>query len=112
MNTKLHAATDQNEFPNNFFITARQISDCTGATALLESFLAVQRMLVDQGHDADRISPLRCQPKMEGGHQLYLDMIRLDFRYSYNRRSYNNGVETSHRPRSATARLLPHHQGF
>ncbi|GEM16297.1 IS5 family transposase [Gluconobacter oxydans] len=43
MNTKLHAITDQNGRPLSFFMTAGQISDYTGATALLE----------DRGYDAD-----------------------------------------------------------
>lgn len=36
MNTKLHAVTDANGRPLSFFITARQVSDYTGAAALLD----------------------------------------------------------------------------
>lgn len=39
MNTKLHAVTDQNGRPLSFFMTAGQISDYTGAAALLDSLL-------------------------------------------------------------------------
>jgi len=53
MNTKLHAITDQNGRPLSFFMTAGQISDYTGAAALLDSLPAAQWMLVDRGYDAD-----------------------------------------------------------
>ncbi|MBF0852429.1 IS5 family transposase [Gluconobacter sp. R75690] len=53
MNTKLHAITDQNGRPLSFFMTAGQISDYTGATALLDSLPAAQWMLGDRGYDAD-----------------------------------------------------------
>jgi len=36
MNTKLHAVTDANGRPLSFFITAGQVSDYTGAAALLD----------------------------------------------------------------------------
>ncbi|NVN05367.1 IS5 family transposase [Asaia spathodeae] len=53
MNTKLHAVTDQNGRPLSFFMTAGQISDYTGAAALLDSLPAAQWMLRDRGYDAD-----------------------------------------------------------
>jgi len=53
MNTKLHAVTDQNGRPLSFFMTAGQISDYTGAAALLDSLPAAQWMLGDRGYDAD-----------------------------------------------------------
>src|SRR3546814_8992191 len=37
MNTKLHAVTDANGRPISFFMTAGQVSDYTGAAALLDS---------------------------------------------------------------------------
>ena len=37
MNTKLHAVTETRGRPIRFFITAGQISDYTGAVALLSS---------------------------------------------------------------------------
>ncbi|WP_228391861.1 IS5 family transposase [Gluconobacter aidae] len=53
MNTKLHAVIDQNGRPLSFFMTAGQISDYTGAAALLDSLPAAQWMLGDRGYDAD-----------------------------------------------------------
>ncbi|KXV35768.1 transposase, partial [Gluconobacter japonicus] len=53
MNTKLHAATDQNGRPLSFFMTAGQISDYTGASALLDSLPMAQWLLADRGYDAD-----------------------------------------------------------
>ena len=37
MNTKLHAVTDANGRPISLFVTAGQVSDYTGAAALLDS---------------------------------------------------------------------------
>ncbi len=53
MNTRLHAVTDQNGRPLNFFMTAGQISDYTGASALLDSLPMAQWLLADRGYDAD-----------------------------------------------------------
>ncbi|GLQ58398.1 DDE transposase [Gluconobacter japonicus] len=53
MNTKLHAITDQNGRSLSFFMPAGQISDYTGAAALLDSLPAAQWMLADRGYDAD-----------------------------------------------------------
>ncbi|KXV35589.1 transposase [Gluconobacter thailandicus] len=53
MNTKLHAITDQNGRPLSFFMTAGQVSDYTGAAALLDSLPMAQWMLADRGYDAD-----------------------------------------------------------
>lgn len=53
MNTKLHAVTDANGRPLSFFITAGQISDYTGAAALLDDLPKAQRMLADRGYDAE-----------------------------------------------------------
>ena len=53
MNTKLHAVTDANGRPLNFFITAFQISDYTGAAALLDDMLKAQWILADRGYDAE-----------------------------------------------------------
>ncbi|BAK83607.1 transposase [Komagataeibacter medellinensis NBRC 3288] len=53
MNTKLHAVTDQNGRPLSFFMTAGQISDYTGASALLDSLPMAQWLLADRGYDAD-----------------------------------------------------------
>ena len=53
MNTKLHAVTDADGRPLSFFITAGQVSDYTGAAALLDDLPKTQWMLADRGYDAD-----------------------------------------------------------
>ena len=53
MNTKLHAITDQNGRPLCFFMTAGQISDYIGASALLDNLPMAQWLLADRGYDAD-----------------------------------------------------------
>jgi len=53
MNTKLHAVTDRNGRPLDFFMTVGQISDYTGAAALLGSLPSAEWMLADRGYDAD-----------------------------------------------------------
>ena len=53
MDTKLHAVTDANGRPISFFMTAGQVSDYTGAAALLDSLPKAQWMLADRGYDAD-----------------------------------------------------------
>ena len=66
MNTKLHAATDEEGRPIRFFMTAGEIGDFTGAAALLCSLPSAQWPLApshglranhcratDRGHDAD-----------------------------------------------------------
>lgn len=50
---KLHAVTDRNGRPIRFVMTAGQISDHTGAAALLDDLPAVKWPLADRGHDAD-----------------------------------------------------------
>ncbi len=53
MNTKLHAVTDANGRPISFFITAGQVSDYTGAAALLDELPRAKWLLADRGYDAD-----------------------------------------------------------
>ena len=53
MNTKLHAITDADGRPLSFFMTAGQVSDYTGAAALLDDLPKAQWMLADRGYDAD-----------------------------------------------------------
>jgi transposase len=53
MNTKLHAVTDAEGRPLSFFMTAGQVSDYTGAAALLDDLPKAQWMLGDRGYDAD-----------------------------------------------------------
>ena len=53
LNTKLHAVTDAKGHPLKFFMTAGQVSDYTGAAALLGSLPAAEWMIADRGYDAD-----------------------------------------------------------
>ena len=53
MNAKLHAVTDANGRPISLFVTAGQVSDYTGAAALLDSLPRAQWLLGDRGYDAD-----------------------------------------------------------
>jgi len=53
MNTKLHAVTDTIGRPIRFFMTAGQVSDYTGARALVSSLPAADWLLGDRGYDAD-----------------------------------------------------------
>jgi transposase len=53
LNTKLHAITDAKGRPLKFSMTAGQVSDYTGAAALLRSLPTAQWMLADRGYDAD-----------------------------------------------------------
>ena len=53
MNTKLHAVVDANGRPLSFFMTAGQVSDYTGAAALLDDLPKAQWLLGDRGYDAD-----------------------------------------------------------
>ncbi len=52
MNIKLHAVSDADGRPFSFFITAGQISDYTGAAALLDDLPKAQWLLGDRGYDA------------------------------------------------------------
>ena len=53
MNTKLHAVTDAEGRPIRFFMTAGQVSDYTGAAALLGGLPKAEWLLADRGYDAD-----------------------------------------------------------
>ena len=53
MNTKLHAVTDASGRPIRFFITAGQVSDYTGAAALMNTLPDADWLLADRGYDAD-----------------------------------------------------------
>ena len=53
MNTKLHALTDTKGRPISLFMTAGQVSDYTGAAAMLDSLLRARWLLGDRGYDAD-----------------------------------------------------------
>lgn len=53
MNTKLHAITDTSGRPIRLFITAGQVSDYTGAAALMNGLPEAEWLLTDRGYDAD-----------------------------------------------------------
>ena len=53
MNTKLHAVTDTSGRPVRLFITSGQVSDYTGAAALMNSLPEADWLLADRGYDAD-----------------------------------------------------------
>ena len=53
MNSKLHAVTDADGRPIRFIMTAGEVSDYTGAAALLESLPKAEWLLADRGYDAD-----------------------------------------------------------
>ena len=53
MNTKQHAITDTSGRPIRLFITAGQISDSTGAAALMNGLPEAEWLLADRGYDAD-----------------------------------------------------------
>ena len=53
MNTKLHAVTDSSGRPLRLFITAGQVSDYTGAAALMSGLPKAEWLLADRGYEAD-----------------------------------------------------------
>ncbi|WP_110521996.1 IS5 family transposase, partial [Flavimaricola marinus] len=53
LSTKLHAVTNAKGRPLKFFMTAGQVSDYTGAGALLSSLPAAEWMIADRDYDAD-----------------------------------------------------------
>jgi transposase len=53
MTTKVHAVADADGRPGRFFMTAGQVSDYTGAAALLGSLPKAEWLLADRGYDAD-----------------------------------------------------------
>jgi transposase len=53
MKTKLHAVSDANGRPLSFFMTAGQVSDYTGAAALLDDLPKAHWLLGDRDYDAD-----------------------------------------------------------
>jgi hypothetical protein len=53
MNTNRPAVTDANGRPISFFKTARQVSDYTGAAALLDALAKPQWLLANRGYAAD-----------------------------------------------------------
>jgi transposase len=55
----LHAVTDAQRRPIRLHITAGQISDHTGAAALIETLSKVDWLLADRGYDADWFKRLK-----------------------------------------------------
>ena len=53
LNTKLHAIADAKGRPLKFFMTAGEVSDYTGAAALLGHMPKAEWLLADRGYDAD-----------------------------------------------------------
>jgi transposase len=53
INTKLHAVSVTDGRPVRFLLTAGEVSDHTGAAALLGRLPMVEWLLADRGHDAD-----------------------------------------------------------
>ena len=91
MNTKLHAITDANGRPLSFFMTAGQVSDYTGAAALLDDLPKAQWLLGDRGYDADwfrdALQAKGIQPCIPG-RKSRLDPVR------YDKRRYRRRVAT------------------
>jgi transposase len=56
MNTKLRAVTDTIGRPIQFFMTAGQVSDYTGARAMVSGLPPADWLLEDRGYDADWFS--------------------------------------------------------
>ena len=54
MNAKLHAIADANGRPIGFYMSAGQVSDDTGAAALLGSLPKAGWLLADRGYHVDR----------------------------------------------------------
>lgn len=52
LNTKLHAVKDAKGCPLRFYMAAGQVSDCTGAAALLGSLPAAEWLIADREYDA------------------------------------------------------------
>nr|WP_233503309.1 IS5 family transposase [Sphingomonas psychrotolerans] len=89
MNSKLHAVTDANGRPLSFFMTAGQVSDYTGAAALLDDLPKAQWLLGDRGLRCrlvrDALQAKGIQPCIPG-RKSRLEPVRYDKR-RYRRRS-------------------------
>ena len=55
MTTKLLAVTDAIGRPIQFFMSVGQVSDYTGAAALLKELPDADRLIADRGYDADML---------------------------------------------------------
>src|SRR3546814_14629772 len=106
MSTKLHAVTDANGRPISFFMTAGQVSDYTGAAALLDSLPKAQWMLADRGYDADWIRDALqekgitpCRP----GRKIRNKTVKYDTR-RYNRSTRLHEMPGRHKSRRRVAK--------
>ena len=68
MNTKLHAVTDAKGRPIRFFMSAGQVSDYTGAAALLGSLPEADWLLADRGYDANWLREALNDKEIKGLH--------------------------------------------
>ncbi|CTQ34329.1 Transposase [Jannaschia rubra] len=64
MNSKLHTVCDSEGRPRTLLLTAVQVSDYTGAAALLSSLPPAKALLADKGHDADRFRDALAERKV------------------------------------------------
>ena len=65
MNSKLHAVCDSEGRPRTLFLTAGQVSDFTGAAALLSTLPPAKALLADKGYDADWLRDALADRKIE-----------------------------------------------
>ena len=65
MNSKLHAVCDSEGRPRSLFLTEGQVSDYTGAAALLSSLPPAKALLADRGFDADWLRDALADHKIE-----------------------------------------------
>jgi transposase len=65
LNSKLHAVCDSQGRPRTLFLSAGQVSDYTGAAALLGTMPAAKVLLADKGYDADWLRDALADRKIE-----------------------------------------------
>ena len=65
MNSKLHAVCDSEGRPRSLFLTEGQVSDYTGAAALLSSLPPAKALLAARGYDADWLRDALADRKIE-----------------------------------------------
>ena len=62
---KLHAVCDSQGAARTLFLSAGQVSDCTGVAALLGTMPAAKVLLADKGYDADWLRDVLADRKIE-----------------------------------------------
>ncbi len=65
MNSKLQAVCDSEGRPRSLFLTPGQVSDYTGAAALLASLPPTKALLANKGYDADWLQEALSDRKIE-----------------------------------------------